>query len=66
MKKNKSTFEAVIGLAIASIAVGYTSKKEALQVITETKEKVQLDLECLNQGIETIKNLNIKEGSENE
>lgn len=66
MKKNKSTFEAVIGLAIASIAVGYTSKKEALQVITETKEKVQLDLECLNQGIEIIKNLNIKEGSENE
>lgn len=66
MKKNKSTFEAVIGLAIASIAVGYTSKKEALQVITETKEKVQLDLECLNQGIENIKNLNIKEGSENE
>lgn len=66
MKKNKSTFEAVIGLAIASIAEGYTSKKEALQVITETKEKVQLDLECLNQGIETIKNLNIKEGSENE
>lgn len=57
---------ALIGLAIASIAVGYTSKKEALQVITETKEKVQLDLECLNQGIETIKNLNIKEGSENE
>lgn len=66
MKKNKSTFEAVIGLAIAYIAEGYTSKKEALQVITETKEKVQLDLECLNQGIETIKNLNIKEGSENE
>lgn len=66
MKKNKSTFEAIIGLAIASIAVGYTSKKEALQVITETKEKVQLDLECLNQGIETIKNLNIKEGSKDE
>lgn len=66
MKKNKSTFEAVIGLAIASIAVGRISKKEALQAITETKEKVQLDLECLNQGIETIKNLNIKEGSKDE
>lgn len=66
MKKNKSPFETVIGLAIASIAVGYTSKKEALQAITEAKEKVQLDLECLNQGIETIKNLNIKEGSKDE
>ena len=55
MKQNKSNFEVAIGLAIAAVAAGCMTKKEALQSITETKERVQLDLECLNQGIETIK-----------
>ncbi|MEI3544743.1 MAG: hypothetical protein V8R23_00445 [Alphaproteobacteria bacterium] len=66
MKQNKSNFEVAIGLAIAAVAAGCMTKKEALQSITETKERVQLDLECLNQGIETIKNLNIKEGFQND
>lgn len=65
MKQNKSNFEIAIGLAISAVAAGCMTKKEALQSITETKERVQLDLECLNQGIETIKNLNIKEGFQN-
>ena len=66
MKQNKSNFEVAIGLAIAAVAASCMTKKEALQSITETKERVQLDLECLNQGIETIKNLNIKEGFQND
>ena len=66
MKQNKSNFEVAIGLAIAAVVAGCMTKKEALQSITETKERVQLDLECLNQGIETIKNLNIKEGFQND
>lgn len=49
MKKNKSTFEAVIGLAIASIAVGYTSKKEAL-------------IECLKQWIAREESKGAKNG----
>ncbi len=65
MKQNKSNFEVAIGLTISAVAAGCMTKKEALQSITETKERVQLDLECLNQGIETIKNLNIKEGFQN-
>ncbi len=66
MKQNKSNFEVAIGLAIAAVVAGCITKKEALQSITETRDKVQLDLECLNQGIETIKNLNIKEGFQND
>lgn len=66
MKQNKSNFEVAIGLAIVAVVAGCITKKEALQSITETKERVQLDLECLNQGIETIKNLNIKEGFQND
>lgn len=66
MKQNKSNFEVAIGLAIAAVVAGCITQKEALQSITETRDKVQLDLECLNQGIETIKNLNIKEGFRND
>ena len=66
MKQNKSNFEVAIGLAIAAVVAGCITKKEALQSITETRDKVQLDLGCLNQGIETIKNLNIKEGFQND
>lgn len=66
MKQNKSNFEVAIGLAIAAVVAGCITQKEALQSITETRDKVQLDLECLNQGIETIKNLNIKEGFQND
>ena len=66
MKQNKSNFEVAICLAIAAVVAGCITKKEALQSITETRDKVQLDLECLNQGIETIKNLNIKEGFQND
>ena len=66
MKQNKGYFEVAIGLAIAAVVAGCMTKKEALKSISETKERVQLDLEYLNLGGGTIKNLNIKEGFQND
>lgn len=59
-------FRSALSLSIASILMGVSTKEKEIQNLEDVKKDFQRNIDMVNQGIETIKNLNIKEGSQDE
>lgn len=59
-------FRSALSLSIASILMGASTKEKEIQNLEDVKKDFQRNIDMVNRGIETIKNLNIKEGSQDE
>lgn len=59
-------FRSALSLSIASILMGVSTKEKEIQNLEDVKKDFQRNIDMVNQGIETIKNLNIKEGFQND
>lgn len=67
MKKlENELFSSFLGSSIASIVAGKSTKEKEIQLLEQAKKGFQRNIEMVTKGIETIKNLNIKEGSKDE
>lgn len=65
-KLENELFSSFLGSSIASIVAGKSTKEEEIQLLEQAKKGFQRNIEMVTKGIETIKNLNIKEGSKDE
>lgn len=64
-KLENELFSSFLGSSIASIVAGKSTKEEEIQLLEQAKKGFQRNIEMVTKGIETIKNLNIKEGFQN-
>ena len=65
-KLENELFSSFLGSSIASIVAGKSTKEEEIQLLEQAKKGFQRNIEMVTKGIETIKNLNIKEGFPND
>ncbi len=65
-KLENELFSSFLGSSIASIVAGKSTKEKEIQLLEQAKKGFQRNIEMVTKGIETIKNLNIKEGSKDE
>lgn len=65
-KIENELFSSFLGSSIASIVAGKSTKEKEIQLLEQAKKGFQRNIEMVTKGIETIKNLNIKEGSKDE
>ncbi len=65
-KLENELFNSFLSSSIASIVAGKSTKEEEIQLLEQAKKGFQRNIEMVTKGIETIKNLNIKEGSKDE
>lgn len=65
-KLENELFSSLLGSSIASIVAGKSTKEKEIQLLEQAKKGFQRNIEMVTKGIETIKNLNIKEGSKDE
>lgn len=65
-KLENELFSSFLASSIASIVAGKSTKEEEIQLLEQAKKGFQRNIEMVTKGIETIKNLNIKEGSKDE
>ena len=65
-KLENELFSSLLGSYIASIVAGKSTKEKEIQLLEQAKKRFQRNIEMVTKGIETIKNLNIKEGSKDE
>ncbi len=66
MQVQNEFFRSALSLSIASILMGASTKEKEIQNLEDVKKDFQRNIDMVNQGIETIKNLNIKEGFQND
>lgn len=65
-KLENELFSSFLGSSIASIVAGKSTKEKEIQLLEQAKKGFQRNIEMVTKGIETIKNLKIKEGSKDE
>lgn len=65
-KLENELFSSFLGSSIASIVAGKSTKEKEIQLLEQAKKGFQRNIEMVTKGIETIKNLNIKEGFQND
>ena len=65
-KLENELFSSLLGSSIASIVAGKSTTEKEIQLLEQAKKGFQRNIEMVTKGIETIKNLNIKEGSKDE
>ena len=65
-KIENELFSSFLGSSIASIVAGKSTKEKEIQLLEQAKKGFQRNIEMVTKGIETIKNLNIKEASKDE
>ena len=65
-KLENELFSSFLGSSRASIVAGKSTKEKEIQLLEQAKKGFQRNIEMVTKGIETIKNLNIKEGFQND
>lgn len=60
-KIENELFSSLMGLSIASILTGSSTKEKEIELLEETKRGFQRNIDKVNQGIEVIRNLKVME-----